>query len=254
MTDSQGDGFRSNEREKPAYQALYMDLRSSLVAGRFADGERMSTETELAEQYSVSRQTVRRAFQDLVSEGLVYRVPGRGTFPSKFLKDGYYSASIGAIEDLQAFAGTEMELLQRTELVAEEEIAQRLGLQSKVVAALMLRRMYEGVPFGLTRVYLPPDLGLRLAESEALPTTGLGTVIGTLESFRPGFIAGANQIITAMPTPSDVAPHIDYETGQPCLCTERTYFDTEGTPIELAISFYNPDRYAYRIQMHRRGT
>ena len=68
----------------------------------------------------------------------------------------------------------------------------------------------------------------------------------------PGAIAGAEQIITAVSAPPDVAPLIDYEAGQPCLRAERIYFDTAGIPVELAISFYNPDRYAYRLQMRRR--
>ncbi len=231
-----------------------MDLRSALEEGRFSDGGRMPTEAELAEKYGMSRQTVRRAFQDLVAEGLVYRVPGRGTFPSDFLRDGHYVRSIGAIEDLQAFAGTEMELLRGIELVSDQDVANRLELPSSGVAVLVLRRLYEGAPFGLTRVYLPPGLGQRLAESEALPERGPGTVIGTLEEFVPGSIAGANQVITAVPAPAEVAPQIDYEAGQPCLRAERTYFDNQGTPVELAITFYNPDRYAYRLQMRRRAT
>jgi DNA-binding GntR family transcriptional regulator len=244
---------RKPRRATPAYQRLADDLRSALLESRFKEGNPLPTEAELAETYGVSRQTVRRAFQDLVGEGLVYRVPGRGTFPSNFVRHGHYVRSIGAIEDLLAFAGTEMELLQRTELIADEEAARRLELQSKVVALLVLRRLYEGVPFTLTHVYLPPQLGQRLAEAEALPTKGAGTVIGVLESLMPGTIAGANQVITAVPAPPDVASHIDYEAGQPCLRAERTYFDTEGIPIELAISFYNPNRYTYRLQMRRRA-
>lgn len=252
-----GEEVRRSEQRRqtaPAHQRLSEDLRLALEEGRFKMGERMPTEVELAETYGVSRQTVRRAFQDLVGEGLVYRVAGRGTFPTNFSQQRHYVRSIGAIEDLQAFAGTEMELLQRIELIVEEEAALRLELPSKVVAALALRRLYEDAPFGLTHVYLPPELGQRLAESEALPTKGIGTVIGTLESLLPGTIAGANQVITAVSTPPDVAPLIDYEAGRPCLRADRTYFDTEGTPVELATSFYNPERYSYRLQMRRRTT
>ena len=236
----------------PAHQRLSEDLRSALGEGRFKVGERMPTEADLAEKYGVHRQTVRRAFQGLVAEGLVYRVAGRGTFPSNFSSHGHYVQSIGTIEDLQAFTGTEMELLQKIELISEGDAASRLELQSKVVAALALRRLYEDVPFGLTHVFLPPDLGQRLVEAEVLPVRGPGTVIGALEGLIPGTIAGANQIITATSTPPDVAPLIDYETGQPCLRAERLYFDTEGLPVELAISFYKPERYAYRLQMRRR--
>lgn len=241
-------------RATPAHQRLSDDLRTALEEDRFQGEKPLPTEAELARTYGVSRQTVRRAFQDLVAEGLVYRVAGRGTFPINFSKHGRYVRSIGAIEDLESFAGTEMELLQGIELIPEEDAARRLNLPSKVVAELVLRRLYEDVPFSLTHVYLPPKLGHRLAESEALPTKGLGTVVGTLESLMPGTVAGANQVITAVPAPPDVAPLIDYEVGQPCLRVERTYFDTEGTPVELAISFYNPDRYAYRLQIRRRTT
>ena len=235
-----------------AYQRLAEDLRAALFDGRFKVGERMPTEAELAEMYGVHRQTVRRAFHDLVADGLVARIPGRGTFPTNFATRGHYVRSIGNIEDLQAFVGTEMELLQQIELRPDAEAAGRLGLQSKVVAAIALRRLYEGVPFGFTHVYLPPKLGLRLAESESLPTKGSGTVIGALAKLIPETVAGANQIITAVPVPADIAPLIDYEAGQPCLHTERTYFDTTGTPIEVALSYYNPNHYAYRLQMRRR--
>jgi GntR family transcriptional regulator len=237
-----------------AYQRLAEDLRMALFEGRFKGGERMPTEAELAETYGVHRQTVRRAFHDLVADGLVARIPGRGTFSTNFATRGHYVRSIGNIEDLQAFVGTEMELLQQIELRPDAEAAGRLGLQSKVVAAIALRRLYEGVPFGFTHVYLPPSLGLRLAESESLPAKGPGTVIGALAKLIPDTIAGANQIITAVPVPADIAPLIDYEADQPCLRTERTYFDTTGTPIEVALSYYNPNHYAYRLQMRRRTT
>jgi GntR family transcriptional regulator len=237
-----------------AYQRLEEDLRMALFDGRFKVGERMPTEAELAEMYGVHRQTVRRAFHDLVADGLVARIPGRGTFSTNFATRGHYVRSIGNIEDLQAFVGTEMELLQQIELRPDAEAAGRLGLQSKVVAAIALRRLYEGVPFGFTHVYLPPSLGLRLAESESLPAKGPGTVIGALAKLIPDTIAGANQIITAVPVPTDIAPLIDYEADQPCLRTERTYFDTTGTPIEVALSYYNPNHYAYRLQMRRRTT
>lgn len=240
------------ERRAPAYRRLSADLRAKLISGAFEAGERLPTESELAAEYGVSRQTVRRAFLDLVSEGLVYRVPGRGTFPSNFVRRGHYLRSIGAIEDLQAFVGTEMELLQPIELVPEEEFARRLGLGSRVVARLVLRRFYEERAFSVTYVYLSPDLGQRLAGADALPQRGPGTVIGALESFMPGTVAGADQSITAVDLPEEVARLIGCEPGRGGLRAERLYYATTGEPVELAISYYNPDRYTYQVQMRRR--
>jgi len=236
----------------PAYQRLADDLRVALKEGRFGKEESLPTEAKLAEEYGVSRPTVRRAFQDLVAEGLVYRTPGKGTFPTEYSRNSHYLGQIGTIEDLTAFAGTEMEVMQPVELKTDSEAASLLELPSRAVAAVVLRRLYDGVPFGLSRIYLPPELGTRLVEAEALPTRGDATVIGTLEGFMSRAVVGANQVITAVPMPEDVAPLIDAEAGEPSLRVQRLYVDDQETPVELAVSYYNPRRYSHHLKMRRR--
>ena len=60
-----------------AYRNLAAQIRNAIRNGEYADGRQLPTEEQLAASYSVSRQTVRRAMQDLVSEGIIYRVAGR---------------------------------------------------------------------------------------------------------------------------------------------------------------------------------
>jgi DNA-binding GntR family transcriptional regulator len=238
-------------RSTPAYRRLAEDLRAAIREGRYANGKRLPTEAELERHYGVSRQTVRRAFQDLVAEGLVYRVPKRGTFVTDPPRDGRYVRSVGTIEDLEAWTGSEMELVKPMELKAEPEAAAVLALPSKVVAALTLKRLYEGVPFGVTRLYLSPELGQRLAESDALPERGPGTVIGTLEAFVDRPVAGVKQTITSVGMPEDVAALLEARPGEHSLRVERTYFDDRGAPVELAVTYYHPDRYSYRLELRR---
>ncbi|HET7479747.1 MAG TPA: GntR family transcriptional regulator [Rubrobacteraceae bacterium] len=246
------DGSKRVGRGVPAYQRLSADLRAALKEGRFGTEESLPTEVDLAREYGVSRPTVRRAFQDLVAEGLVYRTPGKGTFPTALSRDSHYLGQIGTIEDLTAFAGTEMEVMQPVELKADPEAASLLELPSRAVAAVVLRRLYEGVPFGLSRIYLPPELGTRLVEADALPARGDTTVIGTLERLMSRIVAGANQVITAVPMPEDVAPVIDAEAGEPSLRVQRLYIDDHEIPVELAVSYYNPRRYSHHLKMRRR--
>src|SRR6478752_10797326 len=94
----------------PAYQVLREQLRAEIRGGRYADGARLPTESELAEHHGLSRQTVRRAFQDLVAEGMVYRVPGRGTYARE--PGRRYLRQLGSIEDLMSLSDdTTMEVL-----------------------------------------------------------------------------------------------------------------------------------------------
>ena len=238
-------------REQAAYRRLSAELRSAIEEGRFGDGGRLPTEAELGKEYGVSRHTVRQAFQGLVADGLVYRVPGRGTFVTNLSRRGRYLRVMGSLEEIMSWTGTEMEVIDPVELTEEPVAAARLELpNSEEVATLVVRRVYEGAPFVVTRIYLPPEPAKRLRD-EGLPANGPGTVIGTIERFIPFPVAGVSQGITAVPTPEDVSVPLDCQPDEAILYVERLYRDANGTPVEFALSHYNPRRYSYRLELQR---
>src|SRR5579859_8027297 len=65
---------------KLLWQQVADDLRSELDSGALAADARLPGELELADQYGVSRDTIRRAIQELVSEDRLVVLHGRGTF------------------------------------------------------------------------------------------------------------------------------------------------------------------------------
>jgi DNA-binding GntR family transcriptional regulator len=62
------------------WQQVYDDLRADMDSGQLETDARLPGEFELAEQYGVSRDTIRRAIQELVSEDRLVVLHGRGTF------------------------------------------------------------------------------------------------------------------------------------------------------------------------------
>jgi len=62
------------------WQQVCDDLRAEMDSGELAADARLPGELELADQYGVSRDTIRRAIQELVSEGRLVVLHGRGTF------------------------------------------------------------------------------------------------------------------------------------------------------------------------------
>ena len=93
-----------------AYRIVADRLRAEIAAGAYPAGVALPTEADLCLEHEVSRQTVRRAFQDLVAEGIVYRIPGRGTFVAGM--SGKYVRSSGSIEELMALADdTDLDVL-----------------------------------------------------------------------------------------------------------------------------------------------
>jgi len=201
----------------------------------------------------VSRQTIRRAFQDLVAEGMVFRVPGRGTF-ARGGSDGYIR-QVGSVDDLMSLSeDTIMEIVKpltrRVDLIS----AGRLRQQSDAIYQIEFVRFHEGVRFCLTKVQLPIQVGRHLVDIDELNSVGartVSTIIGILDKHLPGEIAEAQQSITVEPISEADAVSLGCPPGHPILRIDRLYLDTNGQCVELATSYFLPEQYSYRISLRR---
>lgn len=241
---------------KVAYRQLAEDLRRALRSGQFSDREAMPTESQIAESRGVSRSTVRRAMQDLVAEGLIYRVAGRGTFPVS--PADRYLRSFGSIEDLLSLSvDTLCEITSPLQARVDIEAAGRLRLETDQVVSLTLRRSYGASTFCVTQVHLPPHIGTAIADFEELSVARMRsslTVIGAIDERFPGLLADAEQTISAVPAGKAPGEALDVVVGSPLLRVDRLYSDAAGNPIELAISYFDPAKYTYRMRMRRQGS
>ncbi|SDY11182.1 DNA-binding transcriptional regulator, GntR family [Modestobacter sp. DSM 44400] len=240
-------------RPEPAFRRLENDLRSQIHRNEFPADTPLPTEAELARRYSVSRQTVRRAFHDLVAENLVFRVPGRGTFVTA--PSGRYLRQFGSVEELMSLsADSQLQVVQPLTALVDPTAAGRLRLPDDRVAMTIFLRLHHGEAFSHTVAYLPPRVRERLGEVGELASAGTAsrvTLIGLLDAVLPRPIRDAEQSITVAMAPADVATALEVETGSALLRIDRMYFDTDGEPVELAISHFHPDRYSYRVRLHR---
>src|SRR5258705_3310823 len=246
-------GSVPDQTRSSAYRTLAAALRDAIRNGEYADGQQLPTEEQLSARHSVSRQTVRRAMQDLVSEGIIYRVAGRGTYP--VAEADRYLRHFGSVEDLMALSlDTECEVIAPLRHVVDVEGASRLRLPSDDVRALTLIRLHGNVPFCHTSVFLPPRVGGLLSDVPELATAGRRSRIpgfGLIDARVNRSIKGAGQSITAAAPPPAVAAHLECAAGQPVLRIDRLYTDDADTPVELAGSYFDPAHYPYRGRLRR---
>lgn len=227
-------------------------LRESIHRERYADDDPLPTDLALAQEHGLSRQTVRRAYQELVAEGLVYRVPGRGTFvtPEKIR----YRRTFGTVADLMKLQlDTQFDLLFPLADDVHEAAAETLKLPDRHVFTVAFRRLHQGKAFCHTRVFLPPRMARKLADVPELTEKGVRsnvTVIGLVESHGAD-IAEAEQVITAIGATPELTAHLGCAQGAPLLHIERTYYDRKGEPIEYAVSDFLPEHYSHRLRLGR---
>jgi GntR family transcriptional regulator len=217
----------------------------------------LPTEAELAKKYGLSRQTIRRAYRDLVAEGIVTRVRGRGTFPvaPARLRTGWNIRSFGSIEDLLSLSlDTELEVVEPMHLVVDPESAAFLGLQLDDVYEMSCTRHRDGVPICQTTVAVPPAIAEQLRDTPLLWRRGARsptTVIALVERVVGAELTGAKQTITAVALPESIADLVGGSPGEPALCVERLYFAGDGRPVQLSVSYFNSARYSYRLLLQR---
>jgi len=236
-----------------AYRTLADAIRGEIRSGRYAGGRQLPTEEQLAARHSVSRQTVRRAMQDLVSEGIIYRIAGRGTYP--VAEEDRYVRQFGSVEELMALSvDTECEIVNGLQRRIDVGNAGRLRLPSDELYALALIRLHGSVPFCYTSVFLPPRIAELVSDVTDLTVVGRrsrGTVIGLIDARMRGDIMAAEQSITATSAPSFAAARLPCKPGQPVLRIDRQYCDEAGQPVELAVSYFDPEHYSYRVRLRR---
>lgn len=68
------------ETHKSKYEVIYDDLKKKIQHNEINAGEKLPTEKELLEHYNVSRITTKKALDMLAGDGMIERIPGKGTF------------------------------------------------------------------------------------------------------------------------------------------------------------------------------
>ncbi|MBL7005488.1 MAG: GntR family transcriptional regulator [Spirochaetia bacterium] len=222
-----------------AYHKVYNVLREKILDKSLKAGEKIPPERVLCDTYGVSRITIRHALQMLQDQGLVDRMPGRGTFvraPKQKkmpILDMDYEASLS-----KAAPGIVRKLITREEILPPEEIMQCLGLL-KSEQCLLIERLdiLNNEPLSYDKGYIPLNLSVGIDDD----------IICRLE-FLPLWAKRENLSISYVESSTEAlrANQIDSERlripmGYPVLMTTETFFSGEGNALAVFITIYRGD-------------
>lgn len=230
----------------PLYQQLAQRLTEDIGKGLYKPNARLPTESELSALYGVSRITVRQAMDDLVSQGLVARKQGKGTFVLGPLVRHELRELKGFIEGMNK-QGIEPEtrLLEYGLAAPSPRAAERMGTGSGQL--LKMRRLFSwnGVPFAESEVHLPALLASRVAReiADLLPSYLL------IEQFLGTEVARADLIIRAAAAGREHARLLQMKSGAPLLAIERLSFNADGVPLEHTYFWSRPENYEFAVSV-----
>jgi GntR family transcriptional regulator len=239
---------RAPERDLPArFVPRYYQIEQALRA-RIAElkpDDPLPSDAMLCEEFGVSRMTARNAVQRLAQEGIVYRVPGRGTFVAEPPVHRQAGRLLSFTEEMRRRGRVpSSRVVSREVREPRPAEASRLELDPGAeVVALSRVRMADGEPIAfeeavfpsaLADVVLEADLEHRslhttLVEAGHVPTMGRARLGAEAATARDAELLGIPE-------------------GASLLVEKRVIGDQHGRPLELCESRYAGDRYGLDVR------
>jgi GntR family transcriptional regulator len=223
----------------PYYYQVYLSIRHAIENNSFNKGQPLPSERLLAEQYSINRLTIRKAIHQLIIDGFVYSVKGKGNFVKKnsiHYKVSKHTSFTQSI--LSNGLNPSAKLIEIQTIIPKVELAELLKLNSEQkVWSIYILRFADDMPISLTRSYIPvdraPSLNRKITQHQSLYQL-LSAEYG-IEPTR------ASSICEVSLADMEESKLLSISLHFPLLQVTSTITDQQGNPIEQCVTRFRSD-------------
>ncbi|MBN6206715.1 GntR family transcriptional regulator [Ralstonia pickettii] len=233
----------------PLHYQLTEFIRKQLLDERLIDSKgKLPTEIELAEQFRVSRVTVRSALTTLLNEGLIVRKRGSGTFLKTNQHEKWIGQLMGFSETIDASGvkpGAKV-LYKGKSIDTTKKVKEQL-MEDKVWELKRLRYA-DGEPIAIEHSYFPIEIGNKINEKKEINEI---LTYQFIEKELKITLQEAKQFVSAVNASKEEAEILNVTEGDALIHIERLTFSIEGKPVEFLESVYRPDLFRYEVNLSR---
>ncbi len=240
------DLFMDLDRSSPVplYFQVSQLIENAISTGQLGPGARLDNEISLADQFGLSRPTMRRAIQELVDKGLLVRKRGVGTQ----VVHGQVTRPVeltSLFDDLTRGNQAPRTTLLANETVSASEVVSQFLDVPVGATVLRLRRLRfaNGEPLAILENYLPEDLA-DVGKSD-LEKRGLYQLMRA----KGVHIRVAKQRIGARAGTPEECRLLGERKGSPLLTMDRATHDDSGRAVEWGHHVYRASQYSFEVTL-----
>ena len=247
-----GELLLDPEESSLLYLQLEASLKQKIVTGEYEVGERIPTELEMCKEYGVSRITVRRAVQDLVEEGMLKKLRGRGTFVA--VPKHVLGMQRATERGWSAFEGesnpTHKEVLEKVTLSANETLAEKLGIEVGAEAYLIRRLIHEEeFPMAIDELFVSAEMFPGL-----LDLMNDSASFYDLAEHRYGLSFGLEDLTLSVSSArGDESRVLKCPPAAPLFILRKVMWTSDGRPMHYSKTILRGDRVSYHFRVDRDG-
>ncbi len=235
-------------RKIPKYMQIHHWIRALIDRGEIRCGDRLPTEIELSRMFSVNRMTVRKAMDIFVTDGMIQRKPGKGTFlVAEKPEDLTYTLKniTSFVDDMQS-AGLQpaYHAIEVKVTPASDEVAKPLRLKKGQAVIYSLRVLHANEePVLIEKSYLPHSRFKAILDMDFNST--LYQIL--TEEFNV-ILHHATQCLTSAFSNKEETRMFGLSRPIPCMKMETVLFDPGNSPVEALFACYRGDKYKFRFR------
>jgi GntR family transcriptional regulator len=237
---------------KNVFQEIADMLTQRVNDGTYGTSQKLPSDYELAEEFQCSRLTVRKAIDLLITQNILVKEKGKGTYVMKQPKIQSGSGGLQSFTETAQTQGkkTRTEILQ-VETVNElpTKISQMFGSYAQEPMIYLTRlRYFEDEPMTVENLYiLKRYLGNETEEitQEQLKSSLYQIIEANIE------IGYSHQEVEAIKSPSEIAKLLHVPEEEPMLLVHSMTYSPAAKPILFDTSFYRADKYTFKNTLVR---
>lgn len=243
-------GFETYSEASRANVAKYLRIESDILAaikdGSLNPGDKLPGQSEMCSRYGVSAITVRKAFADLISDGYLVGVKGRGTFVAKHqMIRGLTSISFS--EELRE-QGYEIGMLVDAISSGPNPVAARhLGIDEAAELTRVARvRIANDEPVAFHVSYIPSNM-LSVQQAQGLQEIGsFYDMLARYDIFPQ--LVNENYSVKTIDDPH-ICSALGVREDYPSFFVRRTTFDQDNVAVEYGETYFNKDWYSVTVNI-----
>ncbi|CAG5880301.1 GntR family transcriptional regulator [Streptococcus pneumoniae] len=229
------------------YLFIYNEIREKILCNKYTMNEQLPDEMTLAKQFACSRMTIKKALDLLVSEGLIFRKRGQGTFvlsrgssKRKLIVPERDIRGLTKISE-DAHSTIDSRIIHFKLEFANEFLAEKLqvALQSPVYNIYRLR-IIDGKPYVLEQTYMSTDVIPGITEDILQKS-----IYNVMEGKLGLHIASATKILRASSSSENEQHYLQLLPTEPVFEVEQVAYLDNGTPFEYSISRHRYDLFEF---------
>ena len=232
---------------------LYFQISEAMFDGikkmQLDPHTRIPPEDELARIFGVSKMTMRQALGKLVSDGILVRRKGSGTFISEKKIEREATQLVGFYEDIKKKGlKPSSRVIEKKVIKAETKLMDKLRLdKGEPIIKIIRVRLADEIPLAVNYAYIPEKYCVGLLEEE-LSQDSLSAIVEQKYQLPVEY---AVQSLQAVKATAYEASSLHITVGDPILAMERTMFNSNHWPLCHFVNFFRGDKYAFTSVLYR---